>query len=303
MTDNPLSTDTSWKESLAGDNEDHMQALDGYNSPDELFGSLASAQNFDWRSEAAGDDDKFKSQLERFDSIGAFANSFREAQQKISSGQLRDELPANATDDQIKNYREANGVPLEAGGYLENLPDGLVLGEEDKEIFASFAESLHNINASPAIAHAALSWYNDFSEMQQDALAESDHVHHVETEDALRQEWGTDYRTNINITQAWLEKNLDGDTRDFLLNSRGPDGRALMNNTGILNMLANVARQEMHPMSIPGQTGSDPIKATDDRIAEIEKFMREDRAAYNKDEKIQAELRNLYDIRAKHQAA
>jgi hypothetical protein len=300
--DNPLSTDTAWKDSLAGDNEDYAAALEGFNSPDDLFGSLSQAQNYDWRSEAAGDDDKFKSQLERFDSIGSFANSFREAQQTISSGQLKDPLPDNASDDQVRAYREANGIPLESSGYLENLPDGLVLGEEDKEVFASFAETLHNINADPTVAHAALSWYNDFAEMQQDALAEADHTNHIETEDTLRQEWGGDYRQNINMVGAMIEKTFGQDGKEILLNSRGPDGRALMNNTEILYGLAEMARGMMHPMAIPGQT-NDPQQTVDDEIAEIEKLMREDRQAYNKDEAKQARLRQLYDIRSKHQAA
>lgn len=302
VIDNALNTDDSWKETLAGDDTTRMEALSGFQSPDDLFNNLAQAQNFDWRAEAAGEDDKFKSQLERFDSLGSFANSFREAQQKISSGQLKDPLPDNATDEQIKHYREANGIPLEASGYTENLPDGLVLGEEDKEIFSSFAEALHSVNAPPEIAHKAIEWYNGFAEQQQDAMAEIDHEHHMETEDFLRQEWGTDYRTNINVIGAMLEKDMGEDVRTAFMNARAPDGRALMNIPGMMEWLAGKARAEMHPMSMPNQT-NDPRQTVDDEIAEIEKVMREDRQAYNKDEKMQARLRQLYDIRAKHQAA
>lgn len=303
IVDNPMNTDDSWKESLAGDDTTRMEALSGFQSPDDLFNSLSESQNFDWRSAAAGDDDKFKSQLERFDSLGSFANSFREAQQKISSGQLKDQLPANATDDQIKHYREANGIPLEPNGYTENLPDGLVLGEEDKEIFSSFAEALHSVNAPPEIAHKAIEWYNNFAEQQQDAMAEIDHEHHMATEDELRRDWGGDYRQNINIVGALVEKTFGKEGKNVILNARGPDGRAVMNNPEVLKGLAELAREVMHPMSIPGQQGNDAQQTVDDEIAEIEKVMREDRQAYNRDEKMQARLRQLYDIRAKHQAA
>jgi len=55
----------------------------------------------------------------------------------------------------------------------------------------------------------------------------------------------------------------------------------------------------MHPMSFPGQT-SDPQQTVEDEIGQIEKVMREDRRAYNADEKMQARLRELYDIRLRH---
>jgi hypothetical protein len=226
--ENPMNIDDSWKESLAGEDQGRMDALSGFQSPDELFNSLNEAKNYDWRSAAAGEDEKFKSQLERFDSIGSFANSFREAQQKISSGQLKDPLPADASEDQIRSYREANGIPLEAKGYTENLPDGLVLGDEDKEIFNSFADALHGVNAPPEIAHKAIEWYNSFAEQQQDAQAEADHQHHQETEDKMRQEWGPDYRQNINLVGAMIEKSFGQEGNDIILNARGPDGRALM---------------------------------------------------------------------------
>lgn len=301
MTDNPLNTDTAWKESLAGDNEDYAAALEGFNSPDDLFGSLASAQNYDWRAEVAGDDDKFRSQLDRFDSPAAFGNSFREAHQTISSGKLKEPLDANASEDQVRAYREANGIPLDHSGYLENLPDGLVLGEEDTEIFSSFAESLHSVNADPAVAHKAIEWYNNFQEQAQEAQAEADHAHHVATEDTLRQDWGPDYRTNINMIGAMIEKTFGAEGKEIILNARGPDGHALMNNIEILHGLGEMARGMMHPMAIPGQEG-DPQQTVDDEIAEIEKFMKDDRAAYNKDEKKQARLRQLYEIRSKHAA-
>lgn len=302
-TPNPLNTDDSWKEALAGDDETKMEALSGYTSPDELFNSLSEAQNFDWRKAAAGDDDKFKSQLERFDSLGSFANSFREAQQKISSGQLKEKLSPEATPEQVQAYRQANGIPMEAAGYMENLPDGIVLGEEDKEIFSSFAESLHEVNAPPEIAHQAIKWYNEFREETQDQLAEMDHAQHQETEDLLRREWGSDYRTNINVIGAMLEKDMGEEVREAFLNARSQDGRALMNIPGMLEWLAGKARAEMHPMSMPGQGNQDAQQTVDQEIADIEKVMREDRQRYNKDEAMQARLRQLYDIRAKHQAA
>lgn len=296
---------TSWFDSIAPESEDNTEireTLGGFENPQAFLEDYQSSKNYDWRSEAAGDDDKFKSTLERFQSIGDFANSYRQSQQKIRSGQLKEPLATDATDDEIKAYREANGIPLESSGYLENLPDGLVVGEEDAEYMADFMQSLHEVNAPPEIAHKAIEWYNNFAEEQQEILSDLDDQHHQETEDQLRQEWGNDYRQNVNVISALIEKTFGEEVRDSILNARDMNGRAIMNMPGIVMGLADLARQVMHPMSIPGQA-SDPAQTVEDEIQEIEKVMREDRARYNSDEAMQARLRQLYDIRLKHAAA
>ena len=43
----------------------------------------------------------------------------------------------------------------------------------------------------------------------------------------------------------------------------------------------------------------DPLKGVVGEIQEIEKFMREKRSQYNKDEEKQARLRELYEIRGR----
>ena len=44
-----------------------------------------------------------------------------------------------------------------------------------------------------------------------------------------------------------------------------------------------------------------PVETLEDEIASIEKVMRDDRAAYNKDQKMQDRLVELYQIRIDHQ--
>lgn len=291
----------SWKEALAGDDETVLEQLNGYESPQKFLEEFNNLKGQDWRKGVAGEDDKFLSQLERFKSPAEFGNAFREAQQKIRSGQFK-ELPDPKDEQSVKAYREQHGIPSEPAGYLQNLPDGLVVGEEDKEVMMDFLTSLHGVNADPKIAQAAIAWYNDFAEKAQDNLATADHSHHQETEDFLRREWGADYRPNVNMIGAMIEKNFGGEVKDALLNARDPAGRAIMNIPGVMEGFATLARATMHPMSFPGQTG-DPQQTVEDEISQIEKVMKEDRTSYNKDEKMQARLRELYDIRLRHKRA
>ncbi len=295
----------AWKEALAGENTERLEALGEFETPEKFLEHYDGLTNRNWRDEYAGDDDKFKSTLERFATPLDMGKSFREAQQTISAN-LHQQVPdENADEATVKAYREANNIPLEAKGYLDNLPDGLVVGEEDAEIFTDFMGVMHNLNAPPAYAHAVIDWYNKFAEQQQDDLAELDSEHHQEVEDQLRAQgrWGTDYRANVNLVGALIESSFGKENKDAFLHARDPDGRAIMNIPGVLEGLATIARQ-LNPitqLTPPGQ--GDPEQTLNDEIADIEKLMRSDRKAYNEDEKMQARLRQLYEIRTQHQAA
>lgn len=292
----------TWQESMAGDNLERLESLNKFESQDAFFDNYDGMVNRNWRDEYAGDDDKFKSSLERFSTPADMGTAFREAQGKIRSGQFRDAPGEGATEDDVKAFREANGIPLEAAGYMDDLPDGLVIGEEDREIMGDFMGVLHEMNVEPKVGHAVINWYNNFAEQQQDQLAENDSVDHQETEDQLRNDWGGDYRANINLVGALIESTFGAEHKEVILNARDPDGRAIMNIPGVLEGLANLSRQ-VNPIAQIQPSGGDPQQTLSDEIAKLEKYMKDDRPAYNKDEPAQQRLRELYDIRIKHEAA
>lgn len=281
---------------------ERVEFLKSFDTQDALFDSAQTAQNANWRDAYSGDDDKFKSQLERFDTPAAMGKAFREAQGKISSGNLRAPLDAEATPEDVAAYRTANGIPADADGYFKDLPEGLVIGEADKEIFGDFAGAMHDMNVEPAVMHKVIEWYNNFAEGQQDQMAELDNGHHQETEDSLRTEWGTDYRANINLVGAHIEATFSEEDAEALLNARDADGRAIMNRPGILAGFASSSRQ-LNPINqLAPKTGVTASETLNDEIAGIEKVMREDRKAYNSDEKMQSRYRELLQIRIDHEA-
>lgn len=285
-----------WSTSLVGDNAERAEALQQYESPDQFLEAFDNAQ--DWRRGVAGDDDKYYSELQRFKTPTDYGNSFREAQQTIRSGNLKAALGPDATAEDVQAYREANGIPLEATGYIENLPDGLVLGEQDKEIFSDFAESLHEVNAPPEIAHKALEWYNSFAEKEQELRLEMDADHKAEADRELREAWGADYRGNINLVGGMMDLIFGEEAKNQLLNGRFGDGKAFLNDPGVMQGLADIARR-INPAMEVTPPGHDPVQSLNDEIAELEKFMSENRTEYNKDVAKQERLRQLYDIRIK----
>ncbi len=286
---------------MAGDNVERLESLQAFETQDKFFEHYDGMVNRNWRDEYAGDDDKFKSTLERFSSPADMGTAYREAQGLIRGGQGRTPPAEGASEDDVKAFREANGIPLEAAGYMDNLPDGLIVGEEDRELMGDFMGVLHSMNVDPKVGHAVIDWYNKFAERSQDDLAEADSIHHQETEDQLRQSWGGDYRANINLVGSLLESTFGKEYKQVILNARDPEGRAIMNIPGVLEGLAELSRK-VNPVAQLTPAGGDPAQTLNDEIQEIEKYMRDERKAYNNDEPAQARLRQLYDIRTKHEA-
>ena len=292
--------DGNWYDTMAGEDAGKIEVLKEFESADAFYDNHQEMVGRNWRTEIAGEDEKFAKTLERFDSPAAFGNSFQEAQQTVRSGNMKDDLPASdADDDSIKAYRESNSLPLEAAGYLENLPEGLVLGEDDAPIADAFMEALHSTYAPPAVAHALIAKYNEFAEQQQDAQNTLDVEQAKETTDSLREGWRGDYRVNINMVGKFLTRAFGAEVKDQLLNGRFQDGRAFMNDAKILEGLASMERI-IDPLSVILDNKGDPAQTLNDEIADIEKFMSEHRTAYNKDEVKQARLRQLYGLRIEH---
>ncbi len=300
--DNPLNNDDHWADSIITDDtpEAHANALKGFETQEDLNSAYLTGLDRNWREDFAGDDDKFKSQLERYANPAELGKAFREQGATISSGQYKQAPGPDASEDDVKAYREANGIPVESDGYMDNLPEGLVLGDEDKEIFANFAGAMHEMNVEPAVMHKVIEWYNGFAEQEQDALASMDNEHHTATEDSLRQEWGTDYRANINLVGSLFETTFGEEIAPSILNARDQDGRAIMNIPGVLEGLATISRQLNPVAQLAPQTGRTAVETLDEEIAGIEKVMRTNRAEYNKDDKMQARYRELLQIRIDH---
>jgi hypothetical protein len=295
-------SDPNWFEGFVTDKTppERVEFLKSFETPDQLFETAQSLKNRNWRDDFAGEDDKFKSQLERYNSPADLGKAFREQRSTISSGAFKQAPGADATPEDIAAYRQANGIPAEPTGYLENLPEGLVLGEDDKAIFSDFAAAMHEKNVSPDVMHKAIEWYNGFAEREQDALAELDHNHHQETEDQLRKEWGSDYRANINLVGSLIETTFGEEVAASILNARDMEGRAIMNIPGVLEGLAALSRKVNPVAQLTPHTGRSAVETLDEEIAGIEKLMRTNRKEYNADEKLQARYRELLQIRIDH---
>lgn len=257
----------------------------------------------DWRAKMVGEDKDALKAIERYKSPQDVAKALREAQKKISSGQTKPELPKDATEEQIAAYRKEIGVPDKPEGYLAALPNGLVIGEADKPIADSFLAAAHESNMPPEFVGKALDWYYGLKEKQAAEEQQTILDRRRAAQDELRAEWGAEFRANVNSITAFLDTApamADGTPfKNALMGARLEDGSLMGDHPDFMRWMADLATK-MNPAGFvsPG-SGTSQIESVKDEIASIEKVMREDRPRYDKDEKMQARLRQLYDAEEK----
>src|SRR5688572_16811028 len=137
---------------------------------DKPAGAPLSGEN--WRQELAGDDAKALKALERIPSQKDLLKSWLEQRALISSGKHAKAPGADATPEQLKEYREANGIPETHDGYYKALPEGVTFGEDDKPGVEGFLKDMHGMNVPPAIVSKALERY--VAVQEEGAIARSE---------------------------------------------------------------------------------------------------------------------------------
>lgn len=236
----------------------------------------------DWREKLAGGDEKFLNKLGRYRSPDTFAKSYKDLQQKVTEltdrAKSAPEKPGEgATEEDIAAYRKAAGIPDAPEGYIEALPDGLVIGDEDKEAISVFLKDMHDGNAPPEHVHRALSWWNQHKEALATKQVEADRASMSETEEELRTEWGREYTANLNAMRAFLASaptDAEGNSlKDMLMSARLPNGRLLGNDATALRWMVDLAMQANPAATIaPGDRGKSAADI-DAELKSIEKKM------------------------------
>jgi len=275
-------------ENLGGENENQNQEQSGWGD--------------DWRQTYAGDDDKMQKRLERYGSPKAALDALVSAQNKIASGDLKSTLQPDATDEEKATWRTDNGIPEDAKGYEVELTNGMVIGDADQPLVNGFLESAHASNMHPSQVNDALSWYFDAQEQAYQQQDEADNTSKQNTEDALRAEWGNDYRINVQLGNNLLDSAPEG-LKEQLLGARLLSGEMFGNNPDALRWLSELSR-EINPVAtvVPG-TGANAMQAIESEIATLKGLMGDRTSEYWKGPKAtsnQARYLELITAQQKH---
>lgn len=266
----------------------------------------------DWRDRMAHEvkpgDANFRKRLDRFTQPWDVGKSWLALEQKQSSGELKSQLPKEATSEQVAAWRKDNGIPEKPEGYVEKLtlPNGMVLGADDKPIVAEFAAAAHEDNIPPGSFNKLVERYYKIQDAQAIRQQEADGKFKLESDDALRTEWGADYRANINAVGNLLARMPAGFDAQLLgaripAPSKDDPGRtvSLGNHPVFIKWAASMER-EINPVAtlLPSR-GGDPAAGVNARLGEIKKLRSENPDAYDQDHKLQAEELKLLEARDK----
>lgn len=246
----------------------------------------------DWRKLIAGDNAEHLKTLERFGTPKALYDSYGALRSKLSSGELKPvtAFPDKGTPEEQAAWRSSNGVPEKPEAYDLKLKNKLT--DDDNAVIESMRKAAHAKHVPQANVQAFAEWF--FAEKDARTQARNERINQVSeaNEEELRAEMGADYKPNMNRIKALLDTAPKG-LAEMLGHARLQDGTRLGDNPNYVRWFVDLARQVIPAGVVLGGDGGDIGQTIDAELANIKKVMTENRAAYNKDTKMQARYREL----------
>lgn len=262
-------------------------------TPDAAPGDLQKL-----RETLAGGDAGLLKQLERYKSVDAISKMVKEARQAAQNAGKPLTLSDKATDDEIKAYREAYGIPPDAKDYPGEFRPDYQASDLDNAILGEFKASMHAKNIPPAAAAAALEWYQDFATAQKQELDGNMAKVAKETQAALRAEWGGEYDGNLNAAQQLMTTHLGDDGFNRMMGMRLQDGSRLQDDPAFVKMMAQLGADYYGGNAIFNGDIETTAKTVQERIDDLLKIRQSDPEKYKSDE-VQSQIVKLYAQRDK----
>lgn len=249
----------------------------------------------DWREKmATGADGKVDAKalerLKRFPSPAELGRSYLAADAKINSGKINNDepMPDPAKDPEgAKAWRAARDIPADATGYVipEEVQKRLV--DEDKPILANYTAEMHKAGMPQKYVQQGVAWYVGLVEAQAAEQEAADKAAASETEEALRTEWGSDFKAQREVARRYAEEAIPG--VDWF-KARLPDGRALGNIPEVVKGLAKLGLAEYGDVAF---AGGEKANATENRIKELKNILDTDIDKWNASPALRAEYGQL----------
>ncbi len=149
----------------------------------------------------------------------------------------------------------------------------------------SIRELIRTVGMPDQHVRDAMDWQNSAETRTEVELAAIDAQDLAHAQHTMRALWGDSYASNVEILKTYLSEHVDPADAYVILNARSADGHALANKPDVLQRLLGQAKT-------PAPSLKGDVSA---QIKSIEDFMRANRAAYNKNEPLQARYRELLD--------
>jgi len=217
----------------------------------------------DWREEWSAGDEKMRNMLNRYNSQADIAKALFETKRQIDSGVYKKAVPfpADASDEVKAQWRKENGIPTQHTEY--KLPEGLVIGDADKPTIENFLKTMHDQNVPDGVPQAAVDWYFKAQEERAAKEVEESRKFKQETEEVLRQRWGSEYLANYRMAEAFAIEKFGEHVGQALL-SAGPEA---------VEAIASISR-DINPAATIAPHSNNPAASIADEKAQLEMKMK-----------------------------
>ena len=227
----------------------------------------------------AGGDAKALQYFNRYASPGNVGKALLAIRGKMDAGEIVRSKPDGEDEVALNEWRAQAGIPATPEGYLEKLPNGLVIGEDDKGLADDFLKTMHDSDAPPGYVHKALEWHQALKERLAVERAEADKNTRAQSEDTLRSKWGPEYRANLTAADALLKTLAPEGVRDKFYSARTADGVAFGDDPEVLEFLVSIAR-EINPHGSVVPVGGAAGAAMTTEMESIRAAMADSNSAY-----------------------
>jgi hypothetical protein len=254
------------------------------------------ANEFSWNTYVdgvKGKDEKLAKTLERYSSIDDVTKALFEAKQLISKGVKEPELPANATEEQLKEYREKVGIPSAPSEY--KFPDGVTVKEEDKPLWDLFGKfAIDNHISQKDFQKLAPAYYAMEAAIREQGEADFKEIARAQ-DAAIKELWGSDAKANMEANEAFLVKAGGKELAQTILSATSADGKPLGNHPAIAKWINEQARADGYTdvMKYNNQASINDLNA---KIQELEKQMGDHNSSYWKGEHAQAKQKEYLEL-------
>ena len=218
-------------------------------------------------------------QLGRYRTSFDYMLSGFSAQERIRAGELRSQLPADASDEDKAAWRAENGLPPAAKDYEFPKVPGHKWTENDKPYIESFKELAYAENMSQSQLDKAAAWYAGTIAKQQadywEKAQETDAQDGDKMRDVLRGELGPDYKPTAALVRRFLEDPamMDESARTAFTQARWTDAdgvsHKLINHPDVLRIIIDAAKSTYGDASFirgDGRTNSQNVIEEGERI-------------------------------------
>lgn len=239
-------------------------------APDALTQQPTTAWRDDWRQAIAGQDQKELARLQRFTDVPQIYKSFRDLENKQATQKFTPTITKDSTPEEVTAYRKAIGVPDKAEGYFEKLPDGMVIGDEDKGAMNLFANRLHELNTPPEVFNKVMETAFELIEMNQQEAVQAQMEIKAASRQKLYETWGpAEYKINVNAVANVLSS-MPETLRNRFEGAQLADGTLMFNDVEAMQWWAQHVRENNPALGVmPAGTG--------DVVASIQKELDDNR--------------------------